>query len=186
MSRSNDSLLYEKILRKDKQALEDLYDKYEKILFSFLYKMTEDRDLSEEALQEVFLKIWRGKGHYTEDKGKFSSWLFTMARNTAIDIIRKKEKGPVPVDEIQPAASLESSAEEQTEWKEERMKVHSAVSKLSEDQKGIIDLIYFKGFTQQKISKSCNIPLGTVKSRARLALRNLRKFLDAAEGREKA
>ncbi|MEH7884176.1 sigma-70 family RNA polymerase sigma factor [Bacillus sp. JJ1609] len=178
MRNSPDGVLYVSIQAKNKEALETLYDRYEKILFSFLYKMTQDYDLAEEALQEVFLKIWKGTGEYDESKGKFTSWLFTMARNSAIDIIRKKKVKPsVPIDDINHMVSDDQSVEEKAEWHEEKVRVQEAVSKLSDDQRGMIQLMYFKGYTQQKISEDYNIPLGTVKSRIRLALKNLKKSL---------
>lgn len=178
MRKSPDAALYESIQAKNKEALEILYDRYEKILFSFLYKMTEDYDLAEEALQEVFIKIWRGTGEYDEGKGKFTSWLFTMARNSAIDIIRKKKAKPfVTIETIDQMASDGLSVEEKAEWQEEKTRVQKAVDLLSAEQKGLIQLIYFKGYTQQKISEDYNIPLGTVKSRIRLALKNLKKSL---------
>jgi RNA polymerase sigma factor (sigma-70 family) len=178
MRQSSDADLYEQIRSKNKEALEVLYDRYERILFSFLFKMTEDHGLAEEAMQEVFLKIWKGTGEYDESKGKFTSWLFTMARNSAIDIIRKKKaKQSVPLDEIELLVSEDKSVEEKAEWHEEKARVQEAISQLSDEQSGMIQLMYFKGYTQQKISEDYDIPLGTVKSRIRLALKNLKKSL---------
>ncbi|WP_114571948.1 RNA polymerase sigma factor [Exiguobacterium flavidum] len=183
MRYSDDAQLYRRIQAKDKEALELLYDRYEKLLFSFLCKLTSDRELAEEAMQEVFVKIWRGIGHYDESKGKFTSWLFTMARNAAIDLVRKRKEPTAPIEAAGEVASSEASVEDAFEWKEERLKVQAAVAKLSEDQRDVIDLMYFKGYTQQKISDVHGIPLGTVKSRIRLALSNLKKILHAERER---
>src|SRR5690606_12992433 len=118
MEKISDALLYERVRGKDKAALEELYDRYEKMLFSYLCKMTGDRDIAEEALQEVFVKIWRGTGTYNESKGKFVAWLVTMSRNAAVDLIRKQKKPSVPLDEVAEVESTETSVEETVEVKE--------------------------------------------------------------------
>lgn len=181
MEKSSDTLLYSRIQQQDKIALEDLYDRYEKILFSFLLKMTQDRELAEEALQEVFIKIWRGVGEYDDSKGKFTSWLFRMAQNSAIDLIRKRKNPTVPLDEIADMPSSDSSVEKMAEWQEEKEHIHAAVSQLSAEQQEMIQLFYFKGHTHEKIAELCGIPLGTVKSRIRLALSKLKIALQGMQ-----
>lgn len=183
MEKSSDAILYSQIRDGDKEALELLYDRYEKILFSFLYKMTGERDLAEEALQEVFIKLWRGIGDYDESKGKFASWLYRMAQNSAIDLIRKQKKPSVPLDEVAEMASTQTGVEELAEWQDKKEQIQSAVSALSEEQQRIINLFYFKGHTHEAISELCGIPLGTVKSRIRLALKKLEKTLHAMRER---
>ncbi|TWT27321.1 RNA polymerase sigma factor [Planomicrobium sp. CPCC 101110] len=183
MEKSSDFTLYGRIQQKDKEALEQLYDRYEKILFSFLVKMTEDPDLAEEALQEVFIKIWRGKGEYNESKGKFTSWLFTMSRNVAIDLIRKRKKPTVPLEEVGELVNNESTVEEAAEWQEQKEQIETAVQELSGEQQKMIQLFYFKGYTHEKIASICDIPLGTVKSRIRLALKKLKKSLHGVQER---
>ena len=183
MEKLSDIGLYIRIKEQDKAALELMYDRYEKILFSFLYKMTGERDLAEEALQEVFIKIWRGKGEYDESKGKFSSWLFRMAQNVAIDLIRKRKKPTVPLDEIEEMTSSESSVEEKVEWQEQKDQIQGAVQGLSSEQQKMIQLFYFKGYTHETISEQCGVPLGTVKSRIRLALKKLKTTLHVVQER---
>ncbi|WP_142830842.1 RNA polymerase sigma factor [Planococcus soli] len=183
MEKSTDTSLYLRISDQDKEALEQLYDRYEKILFSFLYKMLEDRDLAEEALQEVFIKIWRGKGVYDESKGKFTSWLFRMAQNTAIDLIRKRKKPTVPIEEAAQTASNDAPVDVQVEWQEKQEQIQTAVQHLSAEQQKMIDLFYFKGHTHETIADMCDIPLGTVKSRIRLALKKLKTSLHGMQER---
>lgn len=177
MEKISDALLYERVRGKDKAALEELYDRYEKMLFSYLCKMTGDRDIAEEALQEVFVKIWRGTGTYNESKGKFVAWLVTMSRNAAVDLIRKQKKPSVPLDEVAEVESTETSVEETVEVKEKREQIHEAVRHLSDEQQKMVDLFYFKGYTHETIAEKCGIPLGTVKSRIRLALKKLKTSL---------
>ncbi|EGA90436.1 RNA polymerase, sigma-24 subunit, ECF subfamily protein [Planococcus donghaensis MPA1U2] len=183
MEKSTDTSLYLRVNKQDKDALEELYDRYEKILFSFLYKMLEDKGLAEEALQEVFIKIWRGKGVYDESKGKFSSWLFRMAQNTAIDLIRKRKKPTVPIEEASQMVSNDEPVEEQVVWQEKKTQIEMAVQHLSAEQQKMIDLFYFKGHTHETIADMCDIPLGTVKSRIRLALKKLKTSLHGMQER---
>ncbi|TWT07888.1 sigma-70 family RNA polymerase sigma factor [Planococcus sp. CPCC 101016] len=183
MEKSTDTSLYMRINEQDKAALEQLYDRYEKILFSFLYKMLEDRELAEEALQEVFIKIWRGKGVYDESKGKFTSWLFRMAQNTAIDLIRKHKKPTVPIEEAAQMSSNDAPVDQQVEWQEKKGQIETAVQRLSAEQQKMIDLFYFKGHTHETIADMCDIPLGTVKSRIRLALKKLKISLHGMQER---
>lgn len=181
MEKSSDARLYERIRGKDKAALEELYDRYEKMLYSYLCKMTGDRALAEEALQEVFVKIWRGSGHYDEGKGKFAAWLVTMSRNAAVDLIRKQKKPAVPLDAVAEVENGEVSVEDAAEWQEKREQIHQAVELLSDEQQKMVCLFYFKGYTHEVIAEKCGIPLGTVKSRIRLALKKLKTSLQTVQ-----
>jgi len=184
MEKLNDAVLYDRVKHGDQSALELLYDRYEKILYSFAFKLTSNIDVAEEVVQEVFIKLWKGRGIYDETKGKFSSWILTIARNTAIDLIRKRKDQPFQDAEVLNLLADENAhVEGEVEWQEERERIKRAVSQLSTEQQEVIDYVYFKGFTQQKIAESRQIPLGTVKGRIRLALKNLRQYLVADHGR---
>ncbi|HEX7063549.1 MAG TPA: sigma-70 family RNA polymerase sigma factor [Bacillales bacterium] len=182
MSQHNDAELYEKVQSGDKRSLELLYDKYEKILYSFAYRMTSHKESSEEVVQEVFIKIWKGQGHFDVSKGKFSSWLLTIARNTVIDLMRKRKEPAYELEERDSFASDEASTEDLVEWKEQGAKLRSAISTLGEEQQLIIESFYFKGITQRKIAEQFDLPLGTVKGRVRLALKHLRNALSEKKG----
>lgn len=170
--------LYERVRQKDKQALEALYDRYERILYAFVMQLTKDRDLAEEAMQEVFIKLWRGGDVYDDSKGKFKSWLFTMSRHVTIDLIRKR-KPDLQLDESYAEAipSPAPSVETEVEWQEERTQIETAMAELPTEQQQVVRLMYFQGLSQQKIADACDIPLGTVKGRIRLALKQLRRHL---------
>lgn len=182
MSQYNDAELYNKVLSGDKRALEQLYDKYEKILYSFSYRMMNQKQSAEEVVQEVFIKVWKGQGYFDPSKGKFSSWLLTIARNTSIDLMRKRKEPAYELEERDSLVSNEPSTEDLVEWKEQGAAVRNAVSQLGEEQRLVIDSFYFKGYTQKKIAEQFNVPLGTVKGRIRLALKHLRTALDEQEG----
>ncbi|WP_226645952.1 RNA polymerase sigma factor [Mesobacillus subterraneus] len=181
----NDIELYARLQAKDKRALELLYDRYEKLLFSFAYRMTGRRDLAEEIVQDVFLKLWTKPGMYDETKGKFSSWILTVTRYASIDCLRKKDENHVELEDRDALKSTEPSVEEVAEWKEKRSEIRVAINQLAEEQQQIVELFYFKGLSQQKIADTFQIPLGTVKGRIRLALKHLHKTISGIrEGRD--
>ncbi|MBN8208106.1 sigma-70 family RNA polymerase sigma factor [Bacillus sp. NTK071] len=183
MRELNDADLYRKVQAKDKEALSLLYDRYEKLLYSFSYRIVKDGGLAEEVMQEVFIKLWKGKALYSDDKGKFSSWLLTMTRHTAIDVLRKQPTEPnFELDERDSLRSDENSVEDQVVWKERGQVLRTAVSKLKEEQQKIIEMFYFKGMTHKKISEEFDLPLGTVKGRIRLALKHLKTSLGEKGG----
>lgn len=170
--------LYLQAVDGDKEALEKIYDKYEKLLFSFAYKTCGQKEMAEEVLQEVFIKIWTKKATYDASKGKFSSWILTVTRFTSIDLIRKKENQNYSLEEDRDTThQTEPSTEDLVEWKEQGELVREAVKKLSTEQNNIINMFYFKGLTQQQIATQCELSLGTVKGRIRLALKHLKKEL---------
>ncbi|EIT84315.1 RNA polymerase ECF-type sigma factor [Fictibacillus macauensis ZFHKF-1] len=178
MGRISDEELYELVQADNKEALEQLYDRYEKLLFSFSYKIVNTSDLAEEAIQDVFMKLWRKKGIYTADKGKFSSFLLTVTRNTCLDLLRKQSKNQVELLDKDLEREQTESTEETVTWNEERQRLQEAVSTLSSEQQEIVQLFYFKGCSQATIAEKKDLPLGTVKGRIRLALQHLRKVYE--------
>ncbi|MEG9298344.1 sigma-70 family RNA polymerase sigma factor [Mangrovibacillus sp. Mu-81] len=176
--------LYHKVVsEKDSSALRQLYRKYEKLIYSFSYKMTGDKEIAEEVIQEVFLKLWKKHSPYDQSKGKFSSWLLTMTRNTSLDALRKRKKHEsveyIEKDSLQ--VSYETPADI-VEWKEKGKAIQDCIRALKEDQQRMVHLFYFKGQTQQSISNSTDTPLGTVKGRIRLALKHLHSCLKGKGG----
>ncbi|GAK02183.1 RNA polymerase sigma-70 factor [Geomicrobium sp. JCM 19037] len=155
--------VYVRLRQGDKDALELMYDRYGKLLYSFSYKMTEDQQFSEEIVQEVFIKIWTQKSSYDETKGKFSSWLLTITRNTVIDHLRKKRETASEIATKEMAEDPDPSVEDQVEWNEKRGVVREAIEQLKPEQQNVIVLFYYRGLSQQKIADQCDIPLGTVK-----------------------
>ncbi|MBB6448214.1 RNA polymerase sigma-70 factor (ECF subfamily) [Geomicrobium halophilum] len=179
MGKPTDKELYERIQMKDKAALELMYDRYEKLLYSLAYRITKDPHFSEEVMQDVFMKLWNGKGagQYNEDKGKFSSWLLTVTRNTSIDLLRKKKEVEYQWDERDSLQEEIPSVEKEVEDQEKRDELTEAMDTLPDEQQRMIYLFYFQGLSQQNISKVCELPVGTVKGRIRLALKKLRENL---------
>ncbi|WP_252314374.1 sigma-70 family RNA polymerase sigma factor [Sinobaca sp. H24] len=176
MSPETDAELYKRIQAQDKEALEILYIRYERLLYSFAYNMINDKQAAEEVMQDVFFKLWRGKGAgaYNESRGKFSSWLLTITRNASIDHLRKKKIEVYEWEERDSVQEQMPSVEEEIETKEERTELQAVIHKLPDEQQRMICLFYFQGMSQSQIAKACDIPLGTVKGRLRLALQKLK------------
>ena len=180
MHTQSDESLYHEMRSGDELALEALYEKYERLLFSFAHRFTNNDRLSEEVIQEVWMKIWNGRVDFNTDKGKFSSWILTITRNAALDCLRREKRQPtIEVEERD--GGFDEPVERTVIERETASEVRDAVSELKPDQQELIELVYFKGLTQQQISEQLNLPLGTVKTRIRSAIQSLRKILDGRE-----
>jgi RNA polymerase sigma factor (sigma-70 family) len=152
-----------------------LYDNYSGALYNVVLSILQDKELSNDVLQEVFIKIWRQIDQYDPEKGRLFTWLVNISRNASIDTLRSKtyhlqKQNRELTENVYSAAGTINI---QTDEIGLRKIVHS----LKEDHKVLIELAYFQGYTQDEISKFLNIPLGTVKTRLRSALIQLKAFL---------
>lgn len=171
--------LYRMIIeKKDSACLEMLYDRYESLLYNLAYNITQDKQSSEEVLQDIFMKIWHQKAIFKPEKGKLSTWLITLCRNRAIDILRKRKDIESSFDEAFHSIEADSLPEYDLLDKECSEELQKIISYLSKDQQKIIALFYFKGLSQQEIADKLKTPLGTVKSRLRLSIQHLSHYLD--------
>jgi RNA polymerase sigma factor (sigma-70 family) len=162
---------------KDRSAFEYLYDNYGAALLGVISRIIKKEELAEEVLQDVFLKVWDRIESYDPGKGKLFTWMLNIARNQAIDKTRSKEfsKDKKTGDIGNFVRRIDS--EEFIETKVEAIGMMEVLKDLPEDQRFIIDQHYLKGYTQAEISEEFNLPLGTVKTRMRLAMKVLRKLL---------
>lgn len=165
------------------EALEELYDRYSVLVFSIALRILRDRGLAEDVTQEVFLRLWRRPWLYRPERGRFVSWLTSITRNLAIDgqrrIARRRgaeEPGEDATAGIAEADRLADPAQAAL-LGEERAAVRAAVAQLPPPQRRVIELAWFGGLTQTEIAALTSLPLGTVKTRARLAMRRLRVAL---------
>ncbi|MFI2858225.1 RNA polymerase sigma factor [Paenibacillus sp. JSM ZJ436] len=179
----DDRLLMQRIMEKDSAALEQLYSQYERVIYAFAYRIVQDEMAAEEVMQELFLRIWNHAERYQSEQGKLTTWMFAITRNIAIDTLRRKSArsaaSPVTDEVIHLIPDESSSTEQVVESRWLGLKVSEALAELSEEQKIVVDSIYYQGMTQQEVSVQYQIPLGTVKSRVRLAMKQLQKRLGA-------
>jgi RNA polymerase sigma factor (sigma-70 family) len=161
---------------RNQQAFSYLYDNYAGALNGVITKLVEDRELAEDILQEVFVKIWNNFSSYDATKGRLFTWMINITRNLTIDTLRSKgykKQQKISSDENSVSNYAESGAVE----KFDTLGIRKQLVNLKPEQKVIIDLAYFNGYTQDEISKEMGIPLGTVKTRMRSAILELRKLL---------
>ena len=176
-TRYEEDELVERLKMRDRPAFEYLYDHYSAALFGLISKMITDNHLAEDILQEAFVKIWNNFSTYDASKGRLFTWMVNLTRNLAIDTLRSKafkKQAKIQKSDIA-VGNVSDSADEI--GKHDAMGIRTQLQMLKEDQKEIIDMAYFNGFTQDEISKKLGIPLGTVKTRMRTAISNLKKLL---------
>lgn len=177
-SNYTDEQLVDLLKSKDQRAYNYLYDHYAEALFGMIKRVLGECEETTDVLQESFVKIWRNIGQYDAMKGRLFTWMINIARNTAIDFKRssqsKKDKQTNSLDteiEVVP----ENLA---TYTKTDHLGLSKVMDELKADHRVIIEMAYFQGYTQDEISKELNIPLGTVKTRARAALMQLKQILN--------
>ncbi|MFC4776539.1 RNA polymerase sigma factor [Paenibacillus sp. GCM10023252] len=177
-----DEQLIRQIAEGDALALEQLYDKYERPIYSFVLRMVKDSMAAEEVVQELFMRVWKSAGRMKTDgsAGKVSTWLFAVSRNLSIDWLRKQGRRPLEAqeEEVWERTAEPVSTEHEVEQRLLGEQMREAIGELNEDQKQVVEMIYYMGYTQQEVASKHDIPLGTVKSRVRLALGQLRKRFD--------
>jgi RNA polymerase sigma factor (sigma-70 family) len=169
----------EDFLAGNSNAVGEVYDKYSAALYGIVVKIVLNTDIAEDVVQETFCKAWLGREKYNATKGSFFTWLLNIARNLAIDILRS---GSYKNSAVTQSADLFVGIEESVSdvpISEDSVDIDTHVATLPSEQQQIIQLVYFKGYTQQEIADEFSIPLGTVKSRLRLAMNTLRNIYGA-------
>ena len=159
---------------KDEQAFSYLYDHYSGALYGVICQIVENTELGNDVLQEAFINIWRHIDSYDETKGKLFTWMLNIARNAAIDKIRSKGNKQT---QRQVAIPNNDSLPLSVSPRLDDFGLKKIILKLKDEQRQLIDLSYFQGFTHEQIAKALDIPLGTVKTRIRSALTQLRSLL---------
>jgi len=170
----NEQELVKQLVAKNSNALATLYDNYSAALLGVIIRIVINQDLAEEVLQDSFLKIWNKIDSYSSEKGRLYSWMHRIARNLALDKLRSKE-----VSKMKATDALENKASKMIDSKnnyESNLFSEDILKYLNENQAHVIKLMYFHGYTGEDIAKESNIPLGTVKSRVRSALKKLRSI----------
>jgi len=156
-------------------AFNYLYDHYSGALFTIINQIVPDKDTASDVLQEVFVNVWRKIGTYDETKGRLFTWMLNIARNAAIDKVRSK--GYRDNQRTQSIAEGESGMAMSSNPVVNDVGLKKVLTTLNEEYRKLIDLSYFQGFTHEEIAKMLGIPLGTVKTRIRTAISQLRTMI---------
>ena len=179
----DDVTLVSRLAEGDSAALETLYDRYNRVVYSFAIRMLADVSSAEELTQEVFLRLWRQGGSYQQGRGAFLTWLLSITHNMAIDEIRRRKRRPLIQDggeddqTLLMAPDLKSDVEGEAWLGALQEIVRDALREIPEAQRRAIELAYFSGLTQREIADRLGEPLGTIKTRMRLGLLKMRDRL---------
>lgn len=180
---SPDDELVQRVRYGDTAALEILYSRYARVVYSFAVRIVGDGPTAEEILQEAFVRTWRQADTFRTLRGNFASWLLSITHNLAIDELRKRQRRPQRVDGVDISETLYGLVDEATNVEEAaeasalRERVAVAMATLPEAQRSAVELAYFHGLSQREIAAYLNEPLGTIKTRLRLGIAKLKDAL---------
>lgn len=178
---SDEELLYA-IADKKVWAMEPLYQRYSHLLYSLAYRVVTDTQVAEDLIQETFFAVWRNASSYSSQSGQVRSWLISITHHRAIDYLRSMRRrggvNKVPLEDIEHDESMAVPDVWDEAWLAiQGTQVRTALLQLSPEQRNVIELAYFRGWTHSEIAEGCQLPLGTVKARMRLGLLRLKSIL---------
>jgi len=172
---TQDAQLLDQVRRGDEQAMATLYDRYSRIVYSVALRVLRDPASAEDILQDVFLGFWRRPEAFVSARGSLGGWLAVVARNRAIDSLRRKRPSE-QIEEVYLASPFDLADEAQRNTMMQR--VRAIILHLPLEQRKTLEMAYFDGLTHSEIAEITGDPLGTVKTRIRTALLSLRKELE--------
>ena len=178
-----DHQLIQRISQVDKDALEALYTRFQTPVYSLAMYMLKQPALAEEVTQDIFLNIWLKAGSFNSERGQPKGWIMSVAHHKIVDVIRSRRRTIVNTDpadyetlDLLPASG--ASTEAQVEQTLELERIMRALATIPESQRQVIMLAYFEGFSQSEMAERLDQPLGTIKTRVRLAMQKLRTVLE--------
>jgi RNA polymerase sigma-70 factor (ECF subfamily) len=170
--------LISRLVNRDEAALLELYDQYGGLVYSIAVQILRNEQAAEEVMQDVFMKTWEKIGQFNPSQAKFTTWIARISRNTSIDALRKMQsrtpdKGEFPLEDYTYSLAANHSPDPQR-----TIALHSALKDLPQDQSELLYLAYFGGMSHNDIAEYTGIPLGTVKSRIRAAMLQLKSIFN--------
>lgn len=170
-------LLCQQVRNRDTSCIEELYDIYGNALYGVIIRIVKSEQIASEILQDTFMKVWQRGQSYDPKLGRLYTWMMRIARNGAINYLQSKASKKAK--NIQSDNNLVYLSDENRSAKMiEIFDMRGAVQKLDPKYQSVIDLIYFQGYTQKEASDELAIPLGTVKSRVKISLRELKNIFE--------
>jgi RNA polymerase sigma-70 factor (ECF subfamily) len=165
------------VVQRDPRALEAIYDRYGSLVYSLARRLLGDPQRAEDVVQDIFLRLWDRPQLYVASRGQLLAWLLTLARNRAIDQLRAQGRQQRFLRSPAGAQVEAQDPAEEAHWALERRQVLAALAHLPPEQREALELAYFHGLTHREIAEATGLPLGTVKTRIRLAMQKLRALL---------
>lgn len=169
-------MLLARIQSGEEQAMAVLYDRYSKIVYSVALRVLRDTAAAEDVMQEIFMQVWRTPNGFVATKGSLGGWLAVVARNRAIDMLRRKRPSE-EIEDISMASTFNLAEDSERNLLMERAR--AAVVLLPPEQRKMLEMAFFDGLTHAEIAEMTGDPLGTVKTRIRSALMTMRKAFQA-------
>jgi RNA polymerase sigma-70 factor (ECF subfamily) len=170
----DDVELMQKMSAGDDQALLEVYDRYSRLVYTLAFHVLRDAHAAEDISQEIFLQLWRDPAAYNPQRGRLGAWITVITRHRAIDHLRRQQKESRLPDGV---LAIDRPGGPQFDHLPDIRKVRSIFNRLPPSQREVLELAYFGGLTHSEIVARTGEPLGTVKSRIRLAMQNLRRIL---------
>ncbi|TNE79478.1 MAG: sigma-70 family RNA polymerase sigma factor [Bacteroidetes bacterium] len=167
----------DRIRQGDKKALAELYDAYSGMVYGVVLKIVSNRELVEEIVQDVFLRVWKNMENFDPTKARISTWIINIARNRAIDELRSKSFRNQSENQTLENSVNEVDRAESTNQKVDTIGIKNLTRHLRPEQQQLIELVYFGGYTHEEAAEHLSIPLGTVKTRIRNSILELRKIV---------
>ncbi|HEX3682071.1 MAG TPA: sigma-70 family RNA polymerase sigma factor [Bryobacteraceae bacterium] len=182
---SADSQIIERLHRRDPEGLAAAYDRYGRTAYALFVRIIHDTTAAEDLVQELFLRLWNRSREFDSNKGALGVWLLSIARNMAIDYVRSAQSRFASrlrsMDHVDALCFSHNPTGRESRIHDVRI-VQEAFATLSADEKRVMELAYFEGFSQSEIAENIHEPLGTVKSRMRAALARLRSVITGSKG----
>lgn len=182
-----DRELHRRLSRGDVDAFDELYRRYAPSALGLAFRITGQRALAQDVIQDAFLALWRAPEAYDPSRGPFRAFFLSLVHHRAVDVVRREDRLRKRTDRAAnlEAAAVEDVSEEVAERADleiRRREVRAALAELPPDQRRVLEMAYFDGKTQARIAEELAIPLGTVKTRTLAALRRLRRALAGEDG----
>jgi RNA polymerase sigma-70 factor (ECF subfamily) len=169
-------MLMERIAAKDQQAMAQLFDRHSRLVYSIAFRVLHNSGESEDVMQEIFFQLWKAPGSFVAGRSSLPAWLAVVARNRAVDALRRRKPSD-PVDDVVLAAPVNLASE--VECNAMMEKVRAVLQGLPTAQQKSVEMAFFEGLTHSEIAEQTGDPVGTVKTRIRSALTSLRKAVQA-------
>lgn len=178
----DDNALVKLIIDEQANALNELYSRYGRLVYSIALQMLGDGAAAEEITIDIFTKVWEKAETYRTERGTVRVWITSMARNRAIDILRRENvrsnvKRQLWAEMSAAPVTVERKPEATVDRHQRQEQLRQAINQLSDKQRDVLALAYFQGYTQSEIAALRNLPLGTVKSQIRAGIQKLRQLL---------
>ena len=185
-SEARDRDLMARLQTQDEEAFRGLFSRYAPTAKALALRVVRQQHLAEEIVQEAFMAVWRNPGAYEEQRGSVKTWLMGMVHHRAVDAVRREEsqRRRAETEASMTAAETIDHAEDivdQLGAPQEEAAVRSALGGLPQEQRAVLQMMYFDGLSQSQIAEKNGLPLGTVKSRTLLGMRRLRTALEGIE-----